>query len=176
MGISLALCGGWTTPCSLMLPTLHLCGQLSFGLPLSPSSSFLLSNKTGVTKMKESFNKLAELGLNESLLKPFYCHSKTWMKPLQSKAQWLPVSLSKLLLSLCLPQLFYFDGLCLHLYHYVWVFGYGGVFFVSAALHYYLVLTDYVEHTTLVILMLKSEWLPVDQKGHSSPTTAKRPK
>lgn len=44
--------------------------------PLSPSSSFLLSNKTGVTKMKKSFNKLAELGLNQSLLKPFYCHQQ----------------------------------------------------------------------------------------------------
>lgn len=74
MGISLVLCGGWTAPCSLMPPTLHLCGQLSFGLLSSPSSSSLLSNKTGVTKMKKSFNKLAELGLHQSPLKPFYCH------------------------------------------------------------------------------------------------------
>lgn len=74
MGISLLLCGGWTAPCSLMPPTLHLCGQLSFGFPSSPSSSSLLSNKTGVTKMKKSFNKLAELGLHQSLLKLFYCH------------------------------------------------------------------------------------------------------
>lgn len=75
-GISLVLCGGWTALCSLMLPTLHLCGQLSFGLPLSASSSFLLSNKTGVTKMKKSFNKLVELCLHHSPLKLFYCHQR----------------------------------------------------------------------------------------------------
>lgn len=113
MGISLVLCGGWTTPCSLMLPTLHLCGQLSFGLPCPlPSHSCSATRLVWQKWRNHSIN-----WLNWVWIKACWSHStatsKAWMKPLQPKAQWLPVSLSKLLLSLCLPQLFYFDGFCL---------------------------------------------------------------
>lgn len=124
MGISLVLCGGWTAPyiLGLMPPTLLLCGQLSFGLLSSPSSSSLLSNKTSVTKIKKSFNKLAELGLHQSPLKPFCCPSEIWVKLSQHKAQWFTVGLSEGLPSPCLPQLFYFDGFCLTFALYLWIY------------------------------------------------------
>lgn len=131
---------------------------------------------------------MAELGLHQRPLKLFYATSETWMKPSQHKVQWLPVSLSKWLPSLCLPQLFYFDGFCLTSVLYLWFgfwFGFfcwfaclfglclvGWVFFFclfvwglfvfpSAAFYCFLVLTDHVEHTTLVSAAFKSESLPV---------------
>lgn len=129
----------------LMPPTLLLCGQLSFGLLSSPSSSSLLSNKTGITEIKKSFNKLAELGLHQSPLKPFYCPSEMWMKPSQNKTQWLTVRLSEELPSPCLPQLFYFDGFCLIFALYLWIF------FSSEMPYCFLVLPDCVELPYLVI-------------------------
>lgn len=73
-----------------------------FGLLSSPSSSCLLSSKIGITEIKKSFNKLAELGLHQSPLKPFYCSSEIWMKSSQHKAQLLTVRLSEGLPSPCL--------------------------------------------------------------------------
>lgn len=95
------------------------------------------------------------------------------MKPSQHKAHRLPVSLSKLLLSLCLPSTFlfwWFLSQFLSLYSGVWFC----FFFSSAALHCFLVLADCVQYKALVILMFKSEWLPVDHEGHRFTNNSKK--
>lgn len=70
-------------------------------------------------------------------------------------------------------QLFSFDGFCLSFYLYIRAFG-SVFFFSSAALHCFLVLADCVEYKALVILMFKSEWLPVDHEGHRFTNNSKK--